>query len=272
MFNQFKKRIILIILLFFIILYNSNCTQNKKITFSIENKELKIETSKKKDKINLEHSFKEISNQHNLIKSHEIPGGDFYTITPFPVELGIEWGKDKVAYLVIYFDYNYISKYSEKYDNIEIIIESNKKITLDNGMDIDDIIKLLNSRNIKYENIEKYLIKVYFDKEINFSFNEDTRKIYDISIFFEKIIKSKDDEQVLVEDRFFSPKISNLRFRETPDLNGKFIRFLNQSEKLKLIEIGKIETIDRIKGSWMKVKTEKGEIGWCFDAYLKEVK
>jgi len=69
-----------------------------------------------------------------------------------------------------------------------------------------------------------------------------------------------------------TPSISNLRFRETPDLKGKFIRSLIKGEKLELIEKGKSETIDGVKGVWVKVKTEKGEIGWCFDAYLEEVK
>ncbi len=71
---------------------------------------------------------------------------------------------------------------------------------------------------------------------------------------------------------FFTPAVPNLRFRETPDLNGKFIRSLNQNEKLELIEKDKEETIDGKKGTWVKVKTEKGEVGWCFDAYLEEVK
>ena len=66
--------------------------------------------------------------------------------------------------------------------------------------------------------------------------------------------------------------VSNLRFRETPTLDGKFIRFLNKDETLELLEKGKEETINKVKGTWVKVKTEKGEIGWCFDAYLEEVK
>ncbi len=70
----------------------------------------------------------------------------------------------------------------------------------------------------------------------------------------------------------YKPSIDNLRFRETPDLKGKFIRSLIKNENLELIETGKSDTIDGVKGNWVKVKTEKGEIGWCFDAYLEEVK
>jgi len=35
---------------------------------------------------------------------------------------------------------------------------------------------------------------------------------------------------------------------------------------------GKEETINGVKGSWVKVRTESGDTGWCFDAYLEEVK
>jgi hypothetical protein len=38
------------------------------------------------------------------------------------------------------------------------------------------------------------------------------------------------------------------------------------------MEKGKDETINNIKGNWVKVKTGKGEVGWAFDAYLEEVK
>ena len=90
-------------------------------------------------------------------------------------------------------------------------------------------------------------------------------ELFNYILYNEKIYISK-------ENSFFTPSVSNLRLRETPDLNGKFIRSLNQNEKLELIEKGKEETINGTKGTWVKVKTEKGEVGWCFDAYLEEVK
>jgi hypothetical protein len=67
-------------------------------------------------------------------------------------------------------------------------------------------------------------------------------------------------------------KISNLRLRDVPSLTGNFIRFLNIDEKLKLIEIGNEETINDNKGNWVKVVTNKNEIGWRFNAYLEELK
>ncbi|MCK4798323.1 MAG: SH3 domain-containing protein [Spirochaetes bacterium] len=71
---------------------------------------------------------------------------------------------------------------------------------------------------------------------------------------------------------YFTPTINNLRFRASPSLQGKFIRSLKKGEKLELLEKGKTETIGDVTGTWVKVKTNSGEVGWCFDAYLEEVK
>ncbi len=70
---------------------------------------------------------------------------------------------------------------------------------------------------------------------------------------------------------YYTPNVDNLRFRASPDLQGKFIRSLIKGEKLELIEKGKADTVNGVKGTWVKVKTEKGEVGWCFDVYLKEL-
>ena len=67
-------------------------------------------------------------------------------------------------------------------------------------------------------------------------------------------------------------QVDTLRIRESPDQSGKIIRMLSKGEKLELLEKGKEETIGGVQGNWVKVKTDKGEIGWCFDAYLEEVK
>jgi hypothetical protein len=74
------------------------------------------------------------------------------------------------------------------------------------------------------------------------------------------------------EKKSFITKVSTLRLRETSGNDGKIIRLLSKGEKLELLEKGKEEIINGIKGNWVKVKTGKGEIGWCFDGYLEEVK
>ena len=75
-----------------------------------------------------------------------------------------------------------------------------------------------------------------------------------------------------VIEKILTPAVDNLRFREYPSQYGIFIRSLLKGEKLELIEKGNEETINGVKGCRVKVKTEKGEVGWTFDAYLEEVK
>ncbi|OHD23901.1 MAG: hypothetical protein A2086_07980 [Spirochaetes bacterium GWD1_27_9] len=71
---------------------------------------------------------------------------------------------------------------------------------------------------------------------------------------------------------FYAPSVENLRFRETASVDGKFIRMLQKGESLELLEKGSQETINGVTGFWSKFKTSSGEIGWCFDAYIDEIK
>ncbi|OHD36425.1 MAG: hypothetical protein A2015_10395 [Spirochaetes bacterium GWF1_31_7] len=64
----------------------------------------------------------------------------------------------------------------------------------------------------------------------------------------------------------------NLRLRENGDINAKVIKKLKKNEKVNLQKFGKYEVINNFHGNWVQVKTESGEEGWCFDAYLEEVK
>ena len=72
--------------------------------------------------------------------------------------------------------------------------------------------------------------------------------------------------------------VASLRFRSSPSSDGKIIRKLNKGEKLEFLERGTQENINNVPGNWVKVRTEQGEEGWCreegwcFDAYLEEVK
>ena len=95
----------------------------------------------------------------------------------------------------------------------------------------------------------------------------------------EFIKKEEYIEKVVKETKkiFYTPKTKNVRLEVSPELKGKLIRKLKLGEKLEFIEEGKAEMIKGSKGIWIsgiwrKVKTEKGEVGWCFDAYLEEVK
>jgi len=122
----------------------------------------------------------------------------------------------------------------------------------------------LNIEKVQYEERLPYLVfKVNTIKDgVEIANFEKQRRV----IKYDEIIKLKS----LIKR--YTPKIDNLRFRESPTIDGKFIRMLSKDEKLEIIEQGKSETINGVKGNWVKVKTEKGEIGWCFDAYLEEIK
>ncbi len=69
--------------------------------------------------------------------------------------------------------------------------------------------------------------------------------------------------------KYYRPKTSNLRLRSEPSLKGNVIRLLNKDEKLLLIKKEQEETIDGVKGTWIKVLSEKDEMGWCFDGFLE---
>ena len=46
---------------------------------------------------------------------------------------------------------------------------------------------------------------------------------------------------------------------------------LKIGDKLTMMDEGKEETIDGIKGQWIYVMTEDHRHGWCFNGYLKEI-
>lgn len=71
---------------------------------------------------------------------------------------------------------------------------------------------------------------------------------------------------------YYTPTNNNLNLNVYTNFDSKFLRKLIKGEKLELIEKGKADTVNGVKGTWVKVKTEKGEVGWCFDAYLEEIK
>jgi hypothetical protein len=74
------------------------------------------------------------------------------------------------------------------------------------------------------------------------------------------------------DNPYYKPIVDNLRLRATPNSNAIIYRILERGEKLNLLRKGKQEIINNVKGTWVQVRTDNGEIGWCFDAFLEEVK
>ena len=72
----------------------------------------------------------------------------------------------------------------------------------------------------------------------------------------------------------------NLRLRETGGASGEIITTMQADTYVRILSLGKEETIDGITDNWVQVETlfgaidteEKliqGEVGWCFGGYLK---
>ena len=66
--------------------------------------------------------------------------------------------------------------------------------------------------------------------------------------------------------------VDNLRLRETPDVSSKVILLMKKNTKVEIIDLGEKTFVNKVSGTWLKVRTTQGEEGWCFDAYLEEVK
>ena len=72
----------------------------------------------------------------------------------------------------------------------------------------------------------------------------------------------------------------NLRLRETGSTSGKAITTMKAGTYVRILSLGKEETIDGITDNWVEVETQfgakniegdflYGETGWCFGGYLK---
>ena len=72
----------------------------------------------------------------------------------------------------------------------------------------------------------------------------------------------------------------NLRLRETGSTSGKAITTMKAGTYVKILSLGKEETIDGITDNWVEVETQFGaknlegdflyeKTGWCFGGYLK---
>jgi hypothetical protein len=72
--------------------------------------------------------------------------------------------------------------------------------------------------------------------------------------------------------KIYLSKVKCLRLRNEPSIESSKIRCLKKGESLLFIKKGWKETVNNVQGSWVQVKTEQGETGWCFDAYLEEWK
>ena len=63
----------------------------------------------------------------------------------------------------------------------------------------------------------------------------------------------------------------NLRIRESDDLVSSIITTLPKYTSIRIIETGKIETIEGLTAPWVKVISQTGYEGWCFSGFIEEL-
>ena len=73
----------------------------------------------------------------------------------------------------------------------------------------------------------------------------------------------------------------NLRLRSEEATTSDVITVMSAGTKVKILEVGKAETIGGISSNWVKVKVRvggkdrdgktitKGTVGWCFGGYIR---
>ena len=73
----------------------------------------------------------------------------------------------------------------------------------------------------------------------------------------------------------------NLKLRSGEATTSDVLTVMSAGTKVKILELGKTETIDGISSNWVKVEVQKGAkdrdgrairagtVGWCYGGYLK---
>ncbi|MDD7767604.1 MAG: SH3 domain-containing protein [Treponema sp.] len=73
----------------------------------------------------------------------------------------------------------------------------------------------------------------------------------------------------------------NLKLRSGEASSTQVLVVMQAGTKVKILELGKAETIDGISSNWVKVEVQKGAkdregkpiksgtVGWCYGGYLK---
>jgi hypothetical protein len=157
-----------------------------------------------------------------------------------------EWGsdisRDILAYKIELFNNKYFNNCIIEFYNVW----PQNDVKLPNNFDLYYVEKEIKKGNIKaevYKLIDDSIINIIFSNNIEY-----------LNIKKYRVI------------------IDRLRFRESFNSESKIIRVLSKNEKVLFLEKGKEDLINGVKGNWIKVKTETGEIGWCFDGYLEEIK
>ena len=138
------------------------------------------------------------------------------------------------------------------------------------------------------------LHKITFDKRgcvLNVSeYDEDGRELQNSTETFAQDKKvpyffgdnpdeSFNNDDRLTKDYYYFNTV-NLRIREAEDTSSKTKLVMKNGCKVKVVQIGKLDTIDGITSNWVKIEIEggkdkdgnkirSGSTGWCFGGYLR---
>jgi hypothetical protein len=169
---------------------------------------------------------------------------------------------------------------AEEAVNVSLIID----LGADNPSILFPVMGEASVKKITKNGEKSYIIRVKhygdnIERDLKVSFVDDEKIIFHKMEWFKElpllsndygkdIIYTKTDGPVI---KYFKPKVANLRMRSEASSKGKVIRTLTKEDKVLILEKGEKETIEGVKGIWMRVLSDKNEIGWCFDAYLESL-
>lgn len=84
-------------------------------------------------------------------------------------------------------------------------------------------------------------------------------------------MEKKAEKPAMKKDAWIVPKVG-LRYRDTPDLNGKKLGVIPYSEKVVLVEEkGNDMTISGVTGKWSRVEWNN-KTGWVFGGFLSSTR
>ena len=135
--------------------------------------------------------------------------------------------------------------------------------------------------NVSNKKRQKYL-KIPFTEKNNLLEIIKSKK-YRPFLYFDEIIKVSTDDSFYTNVSKNKTMLvnENLKLRSGEASSTQVLVVMQAGTKVKILELGKAETIDGISSNWVKVEVQKGAkdregkpiksgtVGWCYGGYLK---
>lgn len=135
--------------------------------------------------------------------------------------------------------------------------------------------------NVSNNKRQKYL-KIPFTEKNNLLEIIKSKK-YRPFLYFDEIIKASTDDSFYTNVSKNKTMLvnENLKLRSGEASSTQVLVVMQAGTKVKILELGKAETIDGISSNWVKVEVQKGAkdregkpiksgtVGWCYGGYLK---